>query len=239
MAASSPSTPALLEFCEVTHTFWRGGRAVHALSHVNLTLHAHESVAIVGKSGAGKSTLIHCALGLLTPTDGCVCIDGHAWQALTDAQCAQYRNQRVGYVPQDSLLIPTLTVWENLILMGSLSCAKSATLQSTLAERAHMLLERLALTPLQAQYPRHLSGGEMRRVAIARALMNAPTLIVADEPTSNLDQHSAQRVMQLLADLQQMGHTLLMVTHDRDTLQLVKHVYALEDGQLQRVTEYP
>ncbi|WP_206603769.1 ABC transporter ATP-binding protein [Bifidobacterium callitrichidarum] len=238
VAAAQPEP--LVELKDLTRTFIRRGVPFDAVSHVNLTIAPGEFVAIVGRSGNGKSTLINMVAGLVRPTSGSVIVDGRNVAELNDRELSLLRNRAIGFVTQSQTLLANLNVLDNVmlpvVLYGALYGAAPAESEDIDAERAaqhaRTLLERLDVADLADSYPRELSGGEMRRVSIARALMNTPKLLIADEPTGDLDQTSTDLVMRLLRERADDGTAVLMVTHDPDALAWADTVYRMDAGAL-------
>lgn len=200
-----------------------------ALQSLTLSLPAGEFVAIVGKSGSGKSTLINLIAGIDRPTEGVVRVFGTALQSLDESRLSAWRGRHVGVVFQSFQLLPTLTVLENVMLPMDF-CATYPTAQAR--ERALHLLAQVGIGEHADKLPATLSGGQQQRAAIARALANDPTLLVADEPTGNLDTSTADAVLALLVGLARGGKTVLMVTHERDVSRLADRVVTLADGRM-------
>jgi ABC-type lipoprotein export system ATPase subunit len=199
------------------------------LNNVSLSFAAGEFVALMGPSGGGKSTLLHL-LGLMdTPTAGQLWLAGQALHGLNDAQRSRLRCQYLGFVFQFFHLLPSLTALENVIVPALLA-GQSYT---RIAPEAKRLLARVGLSARQQAYPAQLSGGEMQRVAMARALINRPKLLLADEPTGNLDTETSQQVLALLSDLhEQEGMTIVMATHSTEAAAVAKRCLLLRDGCL-------
>ncbi|MBT1170415.1 ABC transporter ATP-binding protein [Bifidobacterium sp. SO4] len=233
-AAAQPAP--LVELKDLTRTFTRRGAPFDAVSHVNLAVAPGEFVAIVGRSGNGKSTLINMVAGLVRPTSGVAVVDGRNVAGLGDRELSLLRNRTIGFVTQSQTLLANLTVLDNVMLPSTLygnTPSGSGDVAAEQAEqRARTLLERLDVADLADSYPRELSGGEMRRVSIARALMNTPKLLIADEPTGDLDQTSTDLVMRLLRERADAGTAVLMVTHDPDALAWADTVYRMDAGVL-------
>jgi putative ABC transport system ATP-binding protein len=198
-----------------------------ALKDVDMQADAGEFVAVVGKSGSGKSTLINMITGIDTPTSGEVFVASTAVHAMDQEQLAVWRGRNVGVVFQFFQLIPTLTIAENIVLPMDF-CNTFPVNERR--ERALSLLERVGIGEQADKLPSDLSGGQQQRAAIARALANDPPLIVADEPTGNLDSVTSDAVMQLFADLAADGKTVLMVTHERDLTRYFTRSITLADG---------
>jgi len=200
-------THSLIELRATSRQYESGEGVVHALKDVSLTVQEGEFVAIVGSSGSGKSTLLGLVSGIDRPTTGEVWVAGRRIDQLNENQLARWRRHTLGIVFQFFQLLPTLTALENVMLPMSLA-------GRTDESRARFLLERVGLAHRASHLPTALSGGEQQRVAIARALANNPPLLLADEPTGNLDERTGQEIMDLLASLPTQGKTVLLVTHD-------------------------
>lgn len=203
-----------------------GKVAVEALKGLNLELGAGEFVSVVGPSGSGKSTLMNIVGCLDTPSEGEFYLDGERVDQLTPNQLAEIRNRKVGFVFQNFNLLPYATAFENVEL--PMIFAGIPTKQRR--ERATKLLERVGLGHRLDHKPTELSGGEMQRVAIARSLANNPKLILADEPTGNLDSKSGSEIMKLFEELWQSGTTILMITHDPNVAKRTKRTIMIKDG---------
>ncbi|MEH0688243.1 ABC transporter ATP-binding protein [Vibrio cholerae] len=197
------------------------------LEEVNLEIFAGESVAIVGTSGAGKSTLMTLLAGLDTPTKGSIQLLGKTLSELDDEQRAKIRSESVGFVFQSFLLIPSLSALENV----TLPCLLKGEDENI--ERAKMLLTSVGLAHRMHHSPSQLSGGEQQRVALARAFMIEPKILFADEPTGNLDEHTAAKVIELLFELnKQHGTTLVLVTHDSELARMCDRTIVMSAGQI-------
>jgi putative ABC transport system ATP-binding protein len=212
---------------------WRSYRTpeglFHALAGVTLRIGAGELVAVVGRSGCGKSTLVNLVTGIDRATSGDIAVAGTALATLPESRLAAWRGRTVGVVFQSFQLLPTLTVLENVMLPMDF-CATVPRARA--APRARELLAQVGIAEQADKLPSALSGGQQQRAAIARALANDPPLIVADEPTGNLDVHTASAVLALLADLARAGKTVVVVTHERDIGGLADRVVTLEDGRV-------
>lgn len=241
----------LLVVSDLTKRFRRRGKEFDAVSHVDLDLDEGDFVAIVGRSGNGKSTLITMIAGLTRPTCGTVRVQGRVVGEMTDMELSRLRNRTIGFVMQSQTLLSNLTVLDNVVLPAVLFAERHSQrpadqsdrigqpdvdgiVPDPLNEKAMQLLERLGVADLAGSYPRELSGGEMRRVSIARALMNDPRLLIADEPTGDLDQESTDIVMTLLRQLADAGTAILMVTHDPEALGYADYALRMDAGVLSR-----
>ena len=218
---------ALLEMHGVVKRYRRGGEAVVALGGVDLRVEAGELVALIGPSGSGKSTLLHLAGGLDVPEAGTVAVGGRDLAKLSVAERARVRRRDIGFVFQFFHLLPTLTVAENVELPLLLDRQRGR------GERVRTLLERVGVDHRSGHLPSELSGGEMQRAAIARALIAEPGLLLADEPTGNLDSATGSAVLALLsAVVAERGTALVIVTHDEGAAALADRVLHLRDGRL-------
>lgn len=220
---------SLIELRKVSKAYDVAAGKFLALKEVDMGADAGEFVAVVGKSGSGKSTLINMITGIDTPTSGEVFVAGTAVHALDQEQLAVWRGRNVGVVFQFFQLLPTLTVAENIILPMDF-CNTFPVNERR--ERAISLLEKVGIAEQADKLPADLSGGQQQRAAIARSLANDPPLIVADEPTGNLDSATSDAVMGLFANLAAEGKTILMVTHERDLTQYFTRSIALADGSI-------
>ena len=212
----------------VVKAYPMGHRQYLALRGVNLTLYAGEFTAIVGPSGSGKSTILNMVTGIDRPTRGQVLMAGAPVHMMTENQLAQWRGKNVGIVFQFFQLLPTLTALENVMLpMDFLDAYKGKRRQ-----RAMELLARVGLQDHADHLPSELSGGEQQRVAIARALSNDPPIVIADEPTGNLDTATGQRIMSLLKELSEQGKSVVFVTHDPLLAANAQRVIRVQDGHI-------
>ena len=211
----------------LTKTYAMGEMQVQALDGVDFSVSAGEFVAIIGKSGSGKSTLLHMLGGLDVPTSGSVIVDGNDLTMLDRTQLALFRRRRVGFIFQQYNLIPDLNVRDNIIFPLALDGVAIDT------EFINELLAALHIADKRDRMPSQLSGGEQQRVAIARALAMRPALILADEPTGNLDTTTSHEVMGLMRTLAaKLGQTLIVVTHDIDIAQLADRIVEMRDGRI-------
>lgn len=221
----------MITLSEITKTYPLGkGNAVSAVHGVNLDIDQSEFVMIVGRSGSGKTTLLNLAAGLTRPTSGKVMLDGTDLWSLTDQQQSFLRSQRIGFVFQFPSLLPSLTVLENVILPTVFGSEKET---DDVNERAAQLLTRVGLGDKLVAYPRQLSAGQQQRVVIARALINQPLVLLADEPTSNLDEKTELEIMELFHELHaSMGITIVMVTHMRQLVTFGTRAVEMANGQI-------
>lgn len=221
-----------MEFLKIENlckVYGKGENQVTALDHVSLTIEKGEFTAIIGSSGSGKSTLLHIIGGVDVPTSGKVFLDGQDVYAQNNEKLAIFRRRQVGLIYQFHNLIPTLNVVENITLPILMDKRKVN------AERLNDLLELLGLKDRQTHLPNQLSGGQQQRVSIGRALMNAPALMLADEPTGSLDSRNGHEIIKLLKLSNQKYHqTLLLVTHDENIALQADRIIGISDGQVVR-----
>jgi putative ABC transport system ATP-binding protein len=222
----------IIEIIELSKVYGMGEVQVQALDQVSLTIRIGEMVAIMGPSGSGKSTLMNILGCLDRPTSGKYILASEDVSDLDKTQLAIIRNQRIGFVFQSYNLLPQTSAIENVLLPllysrnGKLSDAEQS-------DKALAALTAVGLADRVHHKPQELSGGQMQRVAIARALVNDPVLILADEPTGNLDTRSGEEIMSLLSELHQVGSTIVMVTHDDDIAAYAERIIRLLDGQIE------
>jgi ABC-type lipoprotein export system ATPase subunit len=224
-----PKTEPLLRARGVGKTYFIGKRPLEVLRNVSVTVSRGEYVALRGASGAGKSTLLHCLGGLDTPTAGEIWFDGRNLTAFSAAELSQFRNRRIGFVFQAYHLLPELDALENVCLPARMSRMNPAQAEA----RGRELLKRVGLGERVDHRPNELSGGEQQRVAIARALVNEPDLILADEPTGNLDSRAGEEIIELLCALRaERRTTLIIATHATQVAARAPRVIELVDGQV-------
>lgn len=217
----------ILKAQNIIKEYTRGNKPFRAVDDVSLEIAEGEFISIVGRSGSGKSTLLNILAGLLTPTAGTVSFDGKNYADLGDKERSFLRNTKLGYIMQGQSVLPNLTVLQNVLLPFTFFRKDSGSNQKALE-----LLDRAGLLPLASQYPADLSGGEMRRVSIVRALLASPKLLIADEPTGDLDKATAQEIMELFQSAAKKGTAVLMVTHDISTTHYAGRFFTMKDGKL-------
>jgi putative ABC transport system ATP-binding protein len=217
----------MIELIDVSRTVTSGAGPLTILHSTSLRFDAGRAVAITGPSGSGKSTLLGLIAGLDAPTTGRIVIDGTDITALDEERLARLRGAKIGIVFQFFHLLPSLTAYENILVPMEIAGAPGA------ADRARALLREVGLADRATHYPSQLSGGEQQRIAIARALANDPAVLLADEPTGNLDTATGRQVIELLIDVNRRhGRTLVIVTHDATLAAFADEVVALRDGRV-------
>ncbi len=221
----------MIELRDVSKIYQIGDERVRALDHVNLHVHPHEFVSVIGPSGSGKSTLMNI-IGCLDVADaGQYLLDGMPIEAYSENDLAQVRNKKIGFVFQSFNLIPKLSAEENVELPLIYQGVKRGERQARVKEA----LERVGLENRAKHLPTELSGGQQQRVAIARALVTRPSLILADEPTGNLDSHTSQEIMDMFKEMHEQGNTIVLITHDNDIAKQARRVIHILDGRLTEV----
>lgn len=217
----------ILKVENLTKTYGSGENLVHAVDDVSFSVEKGEFVAIVGASGSGKSTLLHLIGGVDRPTSGKIFVDGNDISKMNDDKLAVFRRRQVGIVYQFYNLIPILTVEENITLPCDLDG------RGVDRERLEMILDSFGLRARRKHLPNQLSGGQQQRTSIARALINNPSLVLADEPTSNLDSKSSEEVMSMLKMCNQnYGQTVIMITHNLDIAKQADRIITISDGKI-------
>ena len=206
--------------------YMQGQDEVRAVDNVSLSIEKGEFAAIIGQSGSGKTTLLNLLGGIETPTSGCVYIDGVNLQKVEEPKLAQLKRQKIGYIFQDYNLIPILSAQENIAMPMLLDGKKAKQ------EEIERLASFLGIDNRLKHFPSELSGGQKQRVAIARALIMHPSILLADEPTGNLDKHSADEIMELLLEIHRQGHTVLLVTHEQRYADMCQRKITLSDGRI-------
>lgn len=218
---------AILSTSNLKKIYGNGENAVHALDGVTLSIEPGEFAAVVGTSGSGKSTLLHMLGGLDRPTSGNVTVDGKDIFSLKDEALTIFRRRKIGFIFQNFNLIPVLNVYENIVLPIQLDGNEPDTAY------INNIIETLGLSEKLSNLPNNLSGGQQQRVAIARAIASKPAIILADEPTGNLDSKTSQDVLGLLKlTSQKFSQTIVMITHNEEIAQLTDRIIRIEDGKI-------
>jgi putative ABC transport system ATP-binding protein len=205
----------------------RRGKTFRAVDDVDIQINKGEFIIITGESGSGKTTLLNLLLGLTKPESGTVLFDGEDISTFDDKRLSEIRNEKIKYIPQGDSLLTSLTVRENILFPYVIGGKEKPP-----KERLIELAEKLGITDLLDVYPSELSGGEMRRVTIARAVINKPAVIIADEPTGNLDRDNTSKVMEIFKDISGEGTAVVVVTHQRETLDYASKVLNMSHGRL-------
>lgn len=217
----------ILETKNLRKIYGKGETEVRALDGVDLAVEKGEFVAVVGTSGSGKSTLLHMLGGLDRPTEGTVTVDGRELSGLKDEELTIFRRRKIGFVFQNYNLVPVLNVYENIVLPIQLDGNREDT------EYVKQIIDTLGLEKKLSSLPNNLSGGQQQRVAIARALAAKPAIILADEPTGNLDSRTSQDVMGLLkVTSERFSQTIVMITHNEEIAQMADRIIRIEDGRI-------
>ena len=222
----------MIELRDVSKIYKIGEERVRALDHANLHVYPHEFVSVIGPSGSGKSTLMNIIGCLDTADDGQYLLEGTPIEDYTENELAQIRSRKIGFVFQSFNLIPKLSAEENV----ELPLIYQKVRKSERMKRVHEALERVGLENRAKHQPTELSGGQQQRVAIARALVTRPSLILADEPTGNLDSHTSREILGILRELHDQGNTIVLITHDNDIARQAKRIVHILDGKLTEVT---
>ena len=222
----------MIELRDVSKIYQIGEERVHALDHANLHVRPKEFVSVIGPSGSGKSTLMNI-IGCLDIADaGEYLLDGMPIEAYSENELAEVRNKKIGFVFQSFNLIPKLSAEENVELPLIYQKVRKAERQ----ERVKEALERVGLSNRAKHLPTELSGGQQQRVAIARAIVTKPSLILADEPTGNLDSKTSREILSMFQELHEQGNTIVLITHDNDIARQAKRIVHILDGRLTEVT---
>ncbi|HOV23842.1 MAG TPA: ABC transporter ATP-binding protein [Candidatus Marinimicrobia bacterium] len=219
---------SLIELKDIVKIYKVGSEEVHALRGVNLSIQPNEYVSIMGPSGSGKSTLMNIIGCLDTPTSGRYELEGVPVHEMDDNQLAEIRNRKIGFVFQTFNLLPRVNALHNVelpLIYSGIPAAK----RKILAEAA---IEKVSLSDRKNHKPNELSGGQRQRVAIARALVNNPSIILADEPTGNLDSATGEEIMQIFKDLHEAGNTVVIITHEKDIAERAKRIVHIRDGNI-------
>jgi len=222
-------TETIVTAKDLSRTFFLGGEPVRAIDKVSLEVGAGEFLVLKGKSGSGKSTLLSLIAGLDRPTSGTLKVSGINLAQLSPTELAQFRQKQIGMIFQTFNLLPTLSVLENIALPALLAGAEPQLAY----KKTRQLLQMAQLEHRASHSPSEISGGEMQRTAIARALMNDPALIIADEPTGNLDSKTGDRILNFIKDLNRtLGRTVIMATHSTDADAMAHRILCLKDGRI-------
>ncbi|MCF2949467.1 ABC transporter ATP-binding protein [Paraglaciecola aquimarina] len=219
----------MLELRNIAKSFANGSEVVHALKDISLTINKNEFVAFMGSSGSGKSTLMNILGCLDTPNSGQYVLNSQDVATMDDDTLSAIRNKHIGFIFQTFHLLPKLTAVENVKL--PLRYAEDVS-EEEADKRANDLLDKVGLGHRKEHKPFEMSGGQRQRVAIARALINKPTVVLADEPTGNLDSKTSLEIMALLTDLHKQGQTIVMVTHEDDIATYAQRVVTMRDGEV-------
>jgi len=219
----------ILSVVDLKKTYQMGTQLVHALQSISLDIYKNDYIALMGPSGSGKSTLMNLIGCLDTPTSGSYFLNGQDVSKLSDSELAEIRNKEIGFVFQTFNLLPRLTALDNV----SLPLIYAGLSKSMRIERAKDVLSQVGLADRMHHKPNELSGGQRQRVAIARALVNKPSIILADEPTGNLDTKTSYEIMEIFDELHKLGNTIILVTHEPDIAEHAHRVIKLRDGLLE------
>ncbi len=224
-----PMSNPVIRLQDISRNYRMGSEIIHALRNITTEIHKNEYVAMMGASGSGKSTLMNIIGCLDTPSSGEYYLNGEAVFHLDDNQLAEIRNKQIGFIFQTFNLLPRSTALENVALPLIYTGMKKELRD----QLAHQVLTEVGLANRVNHRPNELSGGQRQRVAIARALVNKPSIILADEPTGNLDSRTSIEIMQLFADIHKMGNTLILVTHEEDIARYAHRIIRLRDGLIE------
>lgn len=216
----------ILKAQNIVKEYTRGGSLFRAVDDVSLDIEEGNFLCITGRSGSGKSTLLNLLAGLLTPSSGKMLFEGKDYASFGDKESSILRNTKLGYIMQGQSVLPNLTVLQNVLLPYTFFRREYDQ------SKALALLEQCGLLPVAGQYPSSLSGGEMRRVAIVRALLLSPKLLIADEPTGDLDEKTTQKIIELFQSIAKEGTAVLMVTHDQNIFCSAGRLLTMADGKI-------
>ena len=225
----------ILNVSNLYKAYTRRGEEFNAVDNVEFFAWSGDFSVIYGESGSGKSTLLSLLSGIIRPSQGSIIFNGVDFASLTDAELSAIRNDKIGYIPQESVFLPQFTVLENIFLPRAIREGNKVDVRdvSELVDiDIHSKLETLGIAHLVNEMPAELSGGELKRASIVRALVNNPDIVIADEPTSNLDETNAKIVFELLAELAQSGTSVLVATHDSRGFKYGDRVYTMHKGRL-------
>lgn len=220
----------LINVNNLSKSFKRGERDFFAIDNVSFDVKEKDFINIIGKSGSGKTTLLTLLSAIIEPTSGDILVEGKNLSKMDDEEKSGYRNEFIGYVPQSLGTLPTLNVLDNVRLPYFFKKREGDGV-----ERARMLLDMCGILDLENDFCKNLSGGELKRVLIARALMNEPKILIADEPTSDLDSKTTIEIMNMLKQINEKGTTIIIVTHDNDLLKYGSRLLEMTDGKLNEV----
>lgn len=221
----------LINVNNLSKSFRRGERDFFAIDNVSFDVNEKDFINIIGKSGSGKTTLLTLLSAIIEPTSGEIFVEGKNLSKMDDEEKSGYRNEFIGYVPQSLGTLPTLNVLDNVRLPYFFKKREGNGV-----ERARMLLDMCGILDLENDFCKNLSGGELKRVLIARALMNEPKILIADEPTSDLDSKTTIEIMNMLKEINEKGTTIIIVTHDNDLLKYGSRLLEMTDGKLNEVS---
>ena len=220
----------VLEVTGLTKTFMRGDKRKVVLNQLDLSIKEGDFVNIIGRSGSGKSTFVNLISGIMIPDEGEILIEGQSILNLSDDDMSKIRNKKIGYVPQGMGSLPNLTVYDNIRLPYYLGLN-----DGDIDKKVEELMSTLGILDLKNQFPKQLSGGELKRMLIARALINNPKLLIADEPTADLDIETTKEVLELIKDINKKGTTVIIITHELEVLSYGNRVMKMMDGKLEDV----
>lgn len=219
---------SIIEFKDISRFFQVGTETVKAMREVSINIHENEFVAIMGPSGSGKSTMMNILGCLDTPTSGSYHLNGHDVSKMTDNELAEVRNREIGFIFQTFNLLPRSTALENVML----PLVYAGVSKAERIRRAEETLESVQLSDRIKHRPNELSGGQRQRVAVARALINKPSIVLADEPTGNLDSKTSVEILGLLEDIHELGNTIIVVTHEEDIALHAHRIVRMLDGRI-------